>query len=1004
MAIPEIDRRDKQEILRTIAVHAAAYTPEWRYDRERPDLGGTLAAIYAELFSQTLKRFNRVPEKNMATFFNSLNTRLLPALPAEGFVRFALAGQAETGTEVLAGTPLLADTDGTDTGATVFETEDDVFVTPAEPVQIFTVCGRADVIVQNYDAQAEEHGPFRLFDLRGENLQRHALYLAQETVLNVTGGAEIDVELTPSHQRELPAEVGRALTDPERAAWEYSCGSSWQPFSSCTLDGNHIRLGLGPHKLPVLAAQQEGIEERRWLRLRLMEGMRTPEFLLRQIRLSSKNKGLSPSLVHASGADQNICEFLPYGEQLGLFDEVYLGCGEALSKRGAEIEVSFQLDFLPVPVDYTPRETPINWKLVMKKADFHVDAEYDITIREVLWEYFNGDGWARIFPDGREADCFTPTGGAPARQRTLRFRCPEDIQPVLVNAETGYFIRARVLKINNLYKLKGNYIVPVMEGLRFAYHYIGRGRVAELVLTENNREPLLLESNYFRSGDGVFAPFAFLGEERAAVYFGFSTPPVGGPVKLLFLLSEALRGSAAHLRWEYRADRGWESLNVVDETENLRQTGILTMMAGTNFHRLRLWGEELYWVRAIDEENRYSGRETPDQLPCVTGLYMNAVHVRNVETQIPERFFIEPQAKYFTCRLQKKRVWRAQVRINEMETLLSAQIAALEKTDGFRPVRDEAGILREAWVLWEERDDFALSAPGDRHYTLDRNEGVIAFSDGVNGRIPPAGKQETIEVDYVTGGGDVGNVASGKIDRSSRALGVVGLVENPRSTAGGCDQETFAQAVRRGGAALRHGDRAVTASDFEALALEATRNIVRAKCFPNRDESGARRPGWVTLVVLLRDYAADTDFFPAVRSQVMEYISCRCGGNLAALERFHVVRPQFLELCVKVELTVSDFNQVFSVREEVGRRLDSFLDPLAGNFDGRGWKIGRIPNATQLRNCLSGIKDIRFLKNVSVTAYANTGAGRIEADLGELGENLFALPRSGRHEIKIAVE
>lgn len=1001
MGIPEIDPRGREELLRSIAARAAAYTPEWRFDRDDPDLGTALSLIYTELFAQTIKRFNRVAEKNMAAFFSAMGARLLPALPAEGFVRFGLAGRVEEGVEVPAGTPLLADAD-TETGSTVFETTDDVFVTPAQPQQVFTVCGGADVIVHNCDGR--EDRPFYLFDLKGENLQRHTLSLTREDVLELSAGARLEVELTPGHQRELPRQVGELLTDPAKVVWEYSHGESWQPFSTCALEGSRVVLGLGERQLPVTPSALPGLEGRRWLRLRLLDGTVPPPFTLRLVRLSARNQDLLPDLVHASGADQDVHAFLPFGEQLGLFAEAYFGCGEALVKRGADIEMTFQLDFDAIPVEQTGPEQAIRWKLIMKKSDFRPDDEYDIAIQEVIWEYFNGDGWARLFPDGRESDCFNASLGALGRQRTIRFRCPEDIRPVLVNANTGYFIRARVLKVRNLYKLKGNYIVPRMEKLRFSYRYTGRGRVPGRLLLENNRETQCLEGSYFRGGDGVFTPFAFLEEERPALYFGFSTPPAGAPVKLLFLLSEALREKPGRLRWEYRGSHGWESLNVVDETENLRQTGILTIMGTGTFQQARLWGETLYWLRAVDEEGRYWGREGPVQLPRVTGLYMNATRVRNVDTQPPERFFIEPEQKHMACRLLHGRVTRAQVWVNEMDHLLPAQLSELEKSDAFRPVRDPAGILREAWVRWEEREDFALSGPSDRHYTLDRNEGVVRFSDGRNGRIPPHGRQETIEIQYVTGGGQVGNVAAGAIDRSSRSLGFVSLVENPRPTAGGCDQETFEQAVARGGAALRHGDRAVTARDFEALALEATRNIARAKCFSNRDDRGLPRPGWVTLVVLLRDYQTGGALLPTVRAQITDYILRRCGGNLAALEHFHVVGPRFLELCVKVELTVADFNQVFVVREEVSRRLDAFLDPLTGNFDGKGWAVGRIPNDTQLRNCLSGVRGVQLLKQVSATAFQETGFGRTEVRLEDPKDKVFALPRSGRHTILITVE
>ena len=1003
MGIPEIDRRSKEDLLRAIALRAAAYTPEWRFDRDDPDLGTALALIYAQLFAQTLKRYNRVAEKNMAAFFSSMGARLLPALPAEGFVRFGLAGQVEEGVEVPAGTPLLADADN-ETGSTVFETADDVYVTPAQPQQVFTVCGGADAIVRCFDGRAETAEPFYLFDLKGENLQRHTLSLAREDVLELSAGARLEVELTPGHQRELPRGVGEILTDPDRAVWEYSYGESWQSFSTCALEGNRVVLGLGERKLPVTPSTLEGLEGRRWLRLRLLDGRGLPPFSLRLIRLSAQNQGLRPDLVHASGADQDIHELRPFGEQLGLFAEAYFGCQEALVKRGAEIEMSFHLGFDAVPVEPGGGESPINWKLIMKKSDFRLDEEYDITVQEVIWEYFNGDGWARLFPDGRESDCFNASMGALSRRKVIRFRCPEDIRPVLVNASTGYFIRARVLKVKNLYKLKGNYIVPRMEGLRFSYRYANRGRIPVQVAVENNRESALLDGAFFRGGESLLTPFSFIGEERCALYFGFPTSPAGGPVKLLFLLSEALREKPGRLRWEYRAAHGWESLNVVDETENLRQSGILTIMGGGEFSPARLWGEELYWIRAVDEEGRYWGRERPVQLPRVTGLYMNAARVRNVDTQPPERFFIEPEQKNLACRLLQGRVTRAQVWVNEMDTLLPAQLEQLEKGEGFRAVRDAAGILREAWVRWEEREDFALSGPGDRHYTLDRNEGIVRFSDGVSGRIPPHGRQETIEIFYVTGGGQAGNVEAGAINRSSRALGFVSLVENPRPTAGGCDQETFEQAVARGGAELRHGDRAVTARDFEALALEATRNIVRAKCFSGRDDRGSPRPGWVTLVVLLRDYQAGGELLPAVRSRIAAYILERCGGNLAALEHFHVVGPQFLEICAKVELTVGDFNQVFGVREEITRRLEAFLDPLTGNFDGRGWQVGRIPNDTQLRNCLSGVRGVKFLRQVSSALFRETGFGRTEIHLEDMEDRVFALPRSGKHSILITVE
>lgn len=59
---------DKEKLLEQMKKLAGAYTPEWRMDTERPDLGTALAIIYADMFSGTVRRFNRLPEKTAPPF------------------------------------------------------------------------------------------------------------------------------------------------------------------------------------------------------------------------------------------------------------------------------------------------------------------------------------------------------------------------------------------------------------------------------------------------------------------------------------------------------------------------------------------------------------------------------------------------------------------------------------------------------------------------------------------------------------------------------------------------------------------------------------------------------------------------------------------------------------------------------------------------------------------------------------------------------------------------
>ena len=66
----------EKELLEQMKRLAAAYTPEWRMDTERPDVGTALAMIYADMFEGTVRRFNRLPEKNRSAFFQEVGTEL----------------------------------------------------------------------------------------------------------------------------------------------------------------------------------------------------------------------------------------------------------------------------------------------------------------------------------------------------------------------------------------------------------------------------------------------------------------------------------------------------------------------------------------------------------------------------------------------------------------------------------------------------------------------------------------------------------------------------------------------------------------------------------------------------------------------------------------------------------------------------------------------------------------------------------------------------------------
>ncbi|MDR0469836.1 MAG: baseplate J/gp47 family protein [Peptococcaceae bacterium] len=1004
MRTPEIYRKNDTDIINHLRKIAGAYTPEWRFDEEHPDVGTALALIYADMFAETAKRFNMAPDKHKTAFFNGINAKLLPAIPAAGYVTFGLAGEQGGGVAVRSRTQMTAEAEGPEAGNVIFETAHDVYVTPSRLEDVYNVSGRHDIITRVATAQGEETPEsWYLFDLNGVNIQEHILYFGQKDALYIKNGAWIEVEFLSHYENRISEEALRSFLDDRNAVWEYRAEEDYLPFDGAKVQDGKL-LFFKSERQPGFASVEENGAVSCWIRCRVQNITAFEQLYLDSIRIASQGRGILPDVITSAGADESVHECFPFGEKMSLFSDVYFASEEALSKKGAMVKLNFNMNFMRIPIDLEVDDPTINWKLIMRRSDFKPDAEFDITIEDVVWEYYNGQGWARLFPRNEYRDVFSTKMGTMGQYRSVDFLCPEDMEKILINSCESHYIRCRILKLNNMYKVKGNYVSPYIESPSFSYAYENAGVIPDACYTVNNLHMESYHAGELRDAQYFFKPFKSITDKQTAIYMGFSLPLEEGPIKLLFSMADSVTDQAPRLVWEYYGKNGWTSLNVVDETRQLRKTGIVTFMGSRDFRRLRIWDREQYWIRVVDVDEAYNDRKNPLQLSRALAIWCNATQVYQLESRMEELFYMEHLAEDFVCQLLHAPVQDIEVWVDELGQGEPDEWKLWEKAGRLQLMRDAQGELYSAWVRWTETEDLALSDPDDRHYLIDRNRGEILFGDGKNGRIPTARDRESVRVAYRTGGGEIGNLREGAINRINVSIGFINGVQNPGVTSGGCDQETVREALTRTAATLKHGYRGVTASDYEALALEASRNIRKAKCFANRNGHGEKEPGSVTLVILQKDFQYGRNFFGKLQEQVYQYIADRVSGNIVDLDRFYVAEPQFLELSVKAELSVRDFDLVFQVKEAAEKRLEDFINPVTGNFDGQGWGIGSIPNQTQITNSLNDIAGISFIKGVTVTAYREDRFGRTEVDMEHRDELLFGLPLSGRHEILIAVE
>jgi hypothetical protein len=131
------------------------------------------------------------------------------------------------------------------------------------------------------------------------------------------------------------------------------------------------------------------------------------------------------------------------------------------------------------------------------------------------------------------------------------------------------------------------------------------------------------------------------------------------------------------------------------------------------------------------------------------------------------------------------------------------------------------------WVAWDRRQSllFDIAPDGRALYTHPeaRHYQLLVEGDGVPtvvfgaGRRPPV-KADNIRAGYRVTAGAAGNVAVGTITKAVTTIPGLLTVVNPAAAAGGSDAERAEHAARYAPLVFRSTNRAVTSSDYEALA------------------------------------------------------------------------------------------------------------------------------------------------------------------------------------------
>lgn len=999
---PMMDPRTKQDVLREIEKKSRVYTPEWRFAGETEDAGGALSGLFSGLFSETIARYNGFPKKSYLDFLNLLDVRQSPVTPAHGTVQFTVdTGEDGGNVYIPAGTQLYSSVTAGEESIPYFETDSSIEAVPAALLALYCVDPEQDHICeQPLDAQSI---PFFITDPE-TNRQQHRFSFTQQDIFLVSRPTVITLRLEHVTSYYTPICL-TALANDSICRWTYRCGEEEKPFTRVyEKDGllhlekdNHDPISTQRLVMPEAAAGEETEEApmpevlaTESIFCTLLPGASMPELRVKTIQVSSRyldEDSKEPDTLYFN-EDPIEDQYGAYcfGRQPGMYDCFYLSSGEVLGKRGARIHISMDIKTAVVEQMTAEEQYEFKKKYIIDKGD-KAKSVKKMFISQIVWEYWNGVGWKSLKLEGDQNPFSCQNDG----EKNIWFHCPADMQKTDVNAEENYWLRARVAFIENLFDDKADIYLPLVQGIRLDYSYDSMQPVNAVQAVNNCKTVNIANAESVTVLDMcLYEP---LPDAETAEYFLFDKPFSGHPMALHFEMLVNDDNKRA-LEFEVLHENGFQPVRMLDDTDQLQKSGIISLFINRSPAEAELFGERGYWLRLLDKGARYR-KDTKTKL-LAKAVVVNAVNITQKRTMPPELFETDLFEANKELLLAEGSVLSAAVWVNEQQSTDAAAIEALmhNEPQNIRRELDDSGALSALWVRWSEVASFYQSGPEDRHYTLDYMDGRIRFGDGRKGMVPPSGGA-AIRVEYTTGGGVAGNLPANSVDTLTGGIPNVTSVNNAMPCCGGNDMQSLETLMRVGPMRLRHRNRVLTAEDYENIVQELFGQVRDVRCFAGRDAGGNEAPGHVTVVVMAQEYENDS-YARLLAEDVMRELSRRCDMNLLAQGFLHVIPASVITVSCSMKLLLPDYHDAVLTERDVCAALADMIKNkrVAGHF------IGNLPNRSDVYAALKSVANVISAEDVMLRGeYFADGKHRV-ISLNDGTEGYpYTVAVSGDHKI-----
>jgi hypothetical protein len=176
---------------------------------------------------------------------------------------------------------------------------------------------------------------------------------------------------------------------------------------------------------------------------------------------------------------------------------------------------------------------------------------------------------------------------------------------------------------------------------------------------------------------------------------------------------------------------------------------------------------------------------------------------------------------------------------------------------------------------------------------------------------------------------------------------------------------------------LHRTRRAVTAEDFERLALDtnkgldpkALERIARAKAIFRRNLTtddpaywASDAPGFVSVIVVANAEGSLTEPSAEIREKVVQRVQEAMEPARLLTTRVRVVKPRYLLFGVQITLVIPTNVSDHEVRQAAIDALENFFNPIKGGPQKRGWPFGRDVYVSEVYEILARLPGVKLVK------------------------------------------